>query len=174
MRVGYKAVNESAAVKEWMLAVRQQVPDLPIYPDVAIVKLRIKLIQEEVEELLTTLYKIENKLTRGGFIDPTQNKLSHLVDLADAVADSIYVISGTATAFGLDAERVFELVHAANMAKLGGPVREDGKQLKPVGWQPPEPAIAALITNAWANAAPHPVVQRDGVDFEGPLDAAPS
>jgi predicted HAD superfamily Cof-like phosphohydrolase len=32
----------------------------------------------------------------------------------------------------------FEEVHRANMTKLAGPKREDGKQLKPEGWQPPD------------------------------------
>jgi len=31
----------------------------------------------------------------------------------------------------------FDLVHESNMAKLGGPLRSDGKILKPAGWQPP-------------------------------------
>lgn len=37
----------------------------------------------------------------------------------------------------------FEMVHQSNMAKLGGPVRADGKILKPAGWQ--APAISALL-----------------------------
>lgn len=38
---------------------------------------------------------------------------------------------------GLDLRPFFKEVHRANMEKLTGPKREDGKQLKPEGWQPP-------------------------------------
>ena len=43
----------------------------------------------------------------------------------------------------IDVRPVFEAVHAANMAKVGGGVREDGKVLKPPGWQPPD--VEAII-----------------------------
>lgn len=159
-------MNEARAIKDFMYAMDQRVPDLPIYPEQDVVKLRISLVQEEVAELLKVLYHVESQLA-GGFIK--RSKLQNLVDIADAVADCTYVIIGTALTFGLDAERVFEIVHAANMAKAGGPVREDGKRLKPEGWIPPEPQITDLITGAWANAAPTPVVQDNGgVAWEGP------
>ena len=38
---------------------------------------------------------------------------------------------------GLDLAPFFEEVHRTNMLKLTGPVREDGKRLKPEGWKPP-------------------------------------
>jgi len=38
---------------------------------------------------------------------------------------------------GLDLDLFFREVHRSNMAKLGGKVRQDGKILKPPGWQPP-------------------------------------
>jgi len=38
---------------------------------------------------------------------------------------------------GIDLMPFYEEVHRTNMAKLGGPKREDGKQLKPPGWEPP-------------------------------------
>lgn len=167
-------MNESRAIKDFMLAVGQDVPDTPRYPSLEVVKMRISIVEEEVTEFFTALFKIEAHLELApkiGAIIPHETKLKTLVDLADAVADVIYVISGTATAFGIDAERVFEIVHAANMKKLDGPKREDGKQLKPPGWQPPEPEIEKLITDAWANAPTRPVEQRDGVWCEGPLDA---
>jgi predicted HAD superfamily Cof-like phosphohydrolase len=44
---------------------------------------------------------------------------------------------------------LFEIVQAANMEKLwpdGKPhFREDGKVIKPEGWQPPEPKLKELI-----------------------------
>jgi len=38
---------------------------------------------------------------------------------------------------GIDLRPFFREVHRTNMLKTTGPVREDGKRLKPEGWQPP-------------------------------------
>lgn len=38
---------------------------------------------------------------------------------------------------------VFEAIHGANMGELGGTVREDGRGLKPPGWQPA--GVASII-----------------------------
>jgi predicted HAD superfamily Cof-like phosphohydrolase len=38
---------------------------------------------------------------------------------------------------GVDLYPFYQEVHKTNMAKLGGPKRADGKQLKPPGWSPP-------------------------------------
>jgi predicted HAD superfamily Cof-like phosphohydrolase len=42
-----------------------------------------------------------------------------------------------ADGLGIDLRPFFREVHRANMQKLTGPKRADGKQLKPEGWQPP-------------------------------------
>jgi predicted HAD superfamily Cof-like phosphohydrolase len=59
---------------------------------------------------------------------------SDIVEFADALADMVYVIYGTAITFGIDLDSVLEEVHASNMSKLdvnGNPiVRADGKVLK--------------------------------------------
>ena len=71
-----------------------------------------------------------------------------LCDIADAIADSIYVLVGTALEYGIPLDRVWAAVQAANMAKVDpatGLVRKraDGKILKPDGWQPPD--IAGVL-----------------------------
>lgn len=64
-----------------------------------------------------------------------------LPQLAKELADLLYVVYGTAVAYGIDIDRVFTEVHKSNMSKLGRdgrPVyREDGKVLKGPDYQPP-------------------------------------
>ena len=62
----------------------------------------------------------------------------NLVELADGLADLDYVIEGARVEFGIDGVPIAAEVHRANMAKTTGSVREDGKRLKPPGWQPPD------------------------------------
>lgn len=82
--------------------------------------LRAALIREEAQE---TVEAIE----RGD-----------LVDAIDGMCDVLCVIYGTAVEFGVDLAPFWDEVHRTNMAKQGGPVREDGKRLKPEGWRPPD------------------------------------
>lgn len=56
----------------------------------------------------------------------------------DAVVDSIVVLLNTTNAMGIDLEPFWDEVQRANLAKAGGPTREDGKKLKPEGWKPPD------------------------------------
>ena len=71
-------------------------------------------------------------------------ELEHAVDaddlagIADACADLIYVVVGQALAYGIDLRPVWAAVQQANMAKIGGHRRADGKVLKPKGWTPPD------------------------------------
>lgn len=65
-----------------------------------------------------------------------------MVEVADALADMIYIIVGTALEFGIPLDRVWDEVQRSNMAKVDpetGRVkrREDGKILKPQGWESP-------------------------------------
>ena len=66
-----------------------------------------------------------------------------LVEVLDALADIGYILAGTIINHGMQDiyDDAFNEVHRSNMAKLvDGKVirREDGKVLKPEGWQPPQ------------------------------------
>lgn len=98
--------------------------DKPAIPSDGRCQLRIDLIKEEVKE---TISAIEN---------------NDLVEIADGLADIIYVTVGAALEFGVPLDRVWDEVQRSNMAKVGGGVREDGKMLKPEGWTPPDIAKA--------------------------------
>lgn len=151
-----------------MVAMDQEVPSAPRIPGAAVLQLRINLIEEEIYELLTVLYTLRNRSVRGAEPMSEEKKVQSMTELGDAISDSIYVIVGTGVAFGLPGEAIFDIVHRANMTKSGGPVREDGKREKPPGWQPPEPAIHRLITDARVNYSPVVDPNISGVEWEGP------
>lgn len=88
------------------------------------IELRIKLLREEVEEYA--------EAARAG----------DMVEILDALADIGYILAGTIINHGMQHvyDDAFNEVHRSNMAKLvDGKVlrREDGKVMKPEGWQPP-------------------------------------
>lgn len=126
-------------VAEFHRATDCPVLDDPQIPPADRVALRARLISEELAEL------------RGAFA------ANDLVEIADALADSIYVLVGTALEFGIPLDRVWDEVHASNMTKTDpttGKVtkREDGKILKPPTFRPPD--IARVINpepNIWKN-----------------------
>ncbi len=66
------------------------------------------------------------------------------VEQADALVDAIYYICDTAVRHGMNLDKLFKIVHRANMQKVvDGKVlrREDGKIMKPAGWEDPAPYL---------------------------------
>lgn len=88
-------------------------------PGIRFPQLRANLIHEEAIETVNAI------------------KNGDLVEAIDGMCDLLYVVFGTAVSFGIDLEPFFNEVHRTNMLKTTGPIREDGKRLKPEGWQPP-------------------------------------
>lgn len=82
--------------------------------------LRASLIEEESLETIAAL------------------RNNDLLGTIDGLCDLLYVTYGTAVSMGLDLEPFFDEVHRSNMTKIGGPIRPDGKRLKPPGWDPPD------------------------------------
>lgn len=113
---------------EFHRAVNGAVPATPTCPDTATLRLRETLLREEFEESMAALAAVMRAQAAG-----TEPELG---DLAQELTDLLYVTYGTLVDLGIDADAVFAEVHRANMSKLSGPRREDGKQLKPEGWQP--------------------------------------
>lgn len=94
-------------------------------------KLRLKLIKEEIKEL----FEAVNKLYASEDEDLTELKAEVLKELADCQ----YVISGFAATFSLELEEAFKRVHDSNMTKfIGKPEFDvDGKVKKGDAYKPP-------------------------------------
>lgn len=98
-----------------------------------IVELRIKLMKEELEEL----------------VEAVQNE--PLENIAKELSDILYVLLGIVMAYGLQDkfEEIFTAVHKSNMSKLGEdgkPIhREDGKIIKSKNYKKPD--IRSIIRN---------------------------
>ncbi len=88
-------------------------------------KLRINLVEEEAKEVVTAI--------EGG----------SLSQVAKELCDLIYVTVGTALAYGINLQPVWDEVHASNMTKTDGSKRADGKVLKPANYK--ETDIEPLI-----------------------------
>lgn len=91
--------------------------------------LRIRLIFEEARE----------------FADAAA--ASDLIEIADALADLVYVTYGAALHYGIDLDAAVAEIHRANMSKIGrrGDVimRPDGKVLKGRAYRSPK--LAAVL-----------------------------
>jgi len=117
-------MTNAEKVKEFMEAFGQEVKESPELADHKTACLRLKLILEEFEEL-------EDAQAEG-----------HLVGIADALSDLLYVVYGTAHTFGIPIDKCFNEVHNSNMSKLGAdgkPIfRDDGKVLKGPNFYEPD------------------------------------
>jgi len=111
--------KQIADIKAFQTAFECNVLPVPTMPAKEIQELRVKLLQEELDELKQA------------------NQDSDIIEVADALVDIMYVLLGTACEYGLidKMEEMWDLVHASNMSKLdenGRPIRrEDGKIIKP-------------------------------------------
>ena len=98
--------------------------------DHSLARLRVALLEEEVSEFVSASEK------------------GDLVGIADALADIVYVIYGTALTYGIDLDPVLREVHRSNMSKLGSDgeplIRDDGKVLKSEQYFPPD--IASVLS----------------------------
>ena len=123
--------------------------DIPIgdTPELRRVDLRCALIAEEAKETIEAA------------------EAGDIVGAIDGLCDLIYVIHGAALEWGVDLEPFMEEVHRTNMAKVGGPVRADGKKLKPEGWTPPN--IGGILRDQIAAAPDLAVTAEVKLDDDG-------
>tara|TARA_B100000965_G_C19194439_1_gene584600 strand:+ start:298 stop:639 length:342 start_codon:yes stop_codon:yes gene_type:complete len=90
-----------------MEAFGQEVKNKAEFPNEKIIKLRLSLIEEELEEFRQGVEKKD------------------IEEVADALTDILYVTYGAGHAFGIDLDSCFKEVQNSNMSKLG----DDGKPI---------------------------------------------
>jgi predicted HAD superfamily Cof-like phosphohydrolase len=119
-------IDEQAMVDDFHRTFDIVVNPAPTVVDARTRELRVKLIQEEFDELREAL------------------AAEDLSSIAKEMADLLYVVYGTAVSYGIDMDPVFREVHRSNMSKVGGYKREDGKWVKPATYSPAhiEPILA--------------------------------
>ena len=103
-------------VGTFMKTFGQEVKTKPSFSTDKINKLRVDLINEELNELQEAM------------------KNNDLLEVADALTDILYVTYGAGNAFGIDLDKCFDEVQNSNMSKLdenGKPIyNEAGKVMK--------------------------------------------
>ncbi len=131
-------------VREFHIVMGFPVAETPTVPDDERVRLRLRLIAEEFFETMVAAMPsqtaaIEESYTSlAGAINDIGSINVDLPAFIDGLADMEYVQEGTRIEFGVNGYPIAEEVHRANMTKASGPVREDGKKLKPPGFVPPD------------------------------------
>ncbi len=118
--------DEQSMVEDFHRTFDIVVSPVPTVADGRTRELRVRLIQEEFDELKEALVSDD------------------LSSIAKEMADLLYVVYGTAVSYGIDMDPVFREVHRSNMSKVGGYKREDGKWVKPATYSPAriEPILA--------------------------------
>lgn len=105
-------------------------PTGPEFPAPDLVRLRMRLISEEFNEVRDEFAR----LAAGSSIDSPEAIIETMRRALKELCDLRYVVEGAAVSFGLDIDGAYREVHASNMSKLGADgkplYREDGKVLK--------------------------------------------
>ena len=143
----------SRKVREFTLGAKRSSPDTPEPMSEEEVDFISKMILDEVMELQATVCGPEKaKAKLKQMIDTSKDipRIEYgpddpefeIADQADALVDIEYYIHDMGCRKGMNLERIFNLVHEANMAKRDPRtnefiIREDGKIMKPEGWNPP-------------------------------------
>lgn len=92
--------KEQCQVYEFMKLFGQECRTIPTVPPDEEADLRVKLIEEEFNELQTALDQKD------------------IIEVADGLADLLYVIYGTAITCGINLDPIFQEVHRSNMSKF--------------------------------------------------------
>ena len=120
-------IEQQRMVEEFHRKFDLRAEPVPVILDEETRRLRVRLIQEEFDEVKEALARED------------------LACIAKELADLLYVIYGTAVSCGIDMDPVFREVHRSNLSKVGGHKRGDGKWVKPATFSPAQ--IAPILNS---------------------------
>eukprot|EP00808_Paulinella_micropora_P018019 g37129.t1 len=132
--------SDSELVREFTAGAGQPTPSRPELMTKDEVTFLGKMLLDEILELYSTVMPAEEAVRS---LKTNLDAAKQLPQMVDALVDIYYYSLNAAAKKGHNISRVFQIVHAANMAKRD-PVsgkflkRADGKIIKPEGWQPPD------------------------------------
>jgi predicted HAD superfamily Cof-like phosphohydrolase len=149
----------STMVGEFHAAMGVETPCEPVKPDRATVRLRARLILEEVFEFLEHVFVVaqygDDEYDWDRLKEPLMGSLLSmpvLVDDMSAVADDLcdiaYVTEGAFQAFGMRSGPLLAEVQRSNMSKAGAPKDANGKVTKGPNYSPPD-MVKALLEQGW-------------------------
>lgn len=96
---------------------RRVIVTKPHVPSTEVFTLRENLIKEEVQETLDAMKELDIGVN-DSHCDDREFIENRLTEIADGIADSIVVLIGTALAYGIPLQRVWDEVHRSNMDKV--------------------------------------------------------
>lgn len=137
-------MNYTMSVLEFMKKHKQYAARYPSMPPQDVIDLRLRLIDEEVQEL-------KDAIVAGD-----------LYLIADALADIKYVVFGAEITFGIVVnDSIFEIVHHSNMSKdiLAHQIGKAEKVEKGSSFKSPNKAIVAMIDAAIKMGKPNVEVE---------------
>ena len=115
-------------VKDFVKAYDGSIPSVPLAMDRKAKAFIREMVNDELDEL---------------------DEAVTLDEEEDALLDAIYYLCSNAVKHGHNLDKLFSIVHSANMAKIvdGKVIRRksDGKVIKPEGWVDPKPLLVKEI-----------------------------
>ena len=133
-------------VRDFHQAFEQRVASYPEFPEQDERALRVKLLREEFGEYIAA------------------EEGDDFIEVADALADMLYIICGTAVSYGIPLEDLHNEVHRSNMDKLvnGKPIKREVPHLPDVTRSvasaqapPPSQGSKAKAKRAYTQSAAH-------------------
>ena len=148
-------VDRQSMVRAFFNAVGQRQPRIGEATEEEL-RLGLRLVAEEFFELLEAAFGDAH--FGAAFTVPceivmrlidTHRLAIDLPELIDATVDLDYVCEGLRVSLGVNGDPIWHAIHMSNMAKSTGPIRADGKRMKPEGWIAPDVG-AFLRAQGWA------------------------
>lgn len=115
-----QSISYENAVANFMNKYGQPMRIKPEIPTRDELSLRSRLIEEEAIETRDAINMCSHVIGKAAFDGKTVSpgdEQSLLIEVADGLADLLYVTFGTALSFGIPIESVFAEVHRSNMTK---------------------------------------------------------